>query len=60
MSSNEEIRKMPKYDMIWFGGDLNGHIGKDSGGYASVHGGVGYGERNDYGVRILSYVTPLV
>ena len=49
----EEIRKIPKDDMIWFGGDLNGHIGKDSGGYASVHGGVGYGERNDDGVRIL-------
>ena len=52
MSSNEEIRQIPKYDMIWFGGDLNGHIGKDSGGYVSVHGGVGYGEQND-GVRIL-------
>ena len=34
------------------GGDLNGHVGKESDGYEGVHGGQGYGVRNA-GERIL-------
>ena len=51
----EQVRKVPKDEWIWFGGDLNGHIGKNSGGYSAVHGGVGYGDRNADGVRILEF-----
>ena len=52
----EEIRKIPEDEMIWFGGDLNGHIGREVGGYETVHGyGVGYGERNADGQRILEF-----
>merc|ERR1712082_269917 len=33
---HEEVRKIPKDDMIWLGGDLNGHIGKNIAGYVGV------------------------
>ena len=52
---HEEVRKIPKDDMIWLGGDLNGHIGKDIAGYVGVHGGVGYGDMNEEGRRILDF-----
>ena len=51
----EEMRKIPKEDMIWIGGDLNGHIGKENTGYEEAHGGVGYGERNAEGEMILEF-----
>ena len=35
------------------GGDLNGHVGKESNGFSAVHGGWGYGERNKEGETIL-------
>lgn len=38
---------------ILVGGDLNGHVGEDRGGYDQVHGGQGLGTRNDEGARIL-------
>ncbi|XP_071729135.1 uncharacterized protein [Rutidosis leptorrhynchoides] len=34
---------------LLIGGDLNGHIGTVSEGYAGVHGGFGYGVRNEEG-----------
>lgn len=40
-------------EMIIVGGDLNGHVGKDSGGYGGVHGGWGYGVRNVEGEAVL-------
>jgi hypothetical protein len=55
----EEIHNIPGDEMIWFGGDLNGHIGKEVGGYKAVHGGVGYGERNADGQRILEFCDTL-
>ena len=35
------------------GGDLNGHVGKESDGYEGVHGGQGYRMRNAEGERIM-------
>merc|ERR1712082_534649 len=52
---HKEVRKIPKDDMIWLGGDLNSHIGKDIAGYVGVHGGVGYGDMNEEGRRILDF-----
>ena len=52
---DDEIKQIPEEDMVWIGGDLNGHIGKDKSGYEEVHGGVGYGERNAEGERILEF-----
>ena len=37
------------------GGDLNGHVGKESDGYEGVHGGQEYGVRNTEGERILEF-----
>ena len=51
----EEMRKIPKEDMIWIIGVLNGHIGKENTGYEEAHGGVGYGERNAEGEMILEF-----
>ncbi|PWA60844.1 hypothetical protein CTI12_AA378710 [Artemisia annua] len=39
------------------GGDLNGHIGATADGYAGVHGGFGFGVRNDEGRSILEFAT---
>merc|ERR1711913_244479 len=52
---HEEVRKIPKEDFIWFGSDLNGHIGEETAGYVGVHGGVGYGDMNEEGRRILDF-----
>ena len=35
------------------GGDLNGHVGRKSDGFSTVHGGWGYGRRNKEGETIL-------
>ncbi|ESO08344.1 hypothetical protein HELRODRAFT_169155 [Helobdella robusta] len=35
--------------------DLNGHVGKKTNGLDNVHGGFGYGERNEDGNRILEF-----
>ena len=34
-------------------GDMNGHIGSSNFGYDGTHGGLGYGDRNGDGSRIL-------
>nr|GEU66528.1 retrovirus-related Pol polyprotein LINE-1 [Tanacetum cinerariifolium] len=39
------------------GGDLNGHIGATTEGYAGVHGGFGYEARNEEGRAILDFAT---
>ncbi|ESO00263.1 hypothetical protein HELRODRAFT_176121 [Helobdella robusta] len=36
-------------------GDLNGHVGEKTDGFDNVHGGFGYGERNEDGNRILEF-----
>ena len=45
--------------MVIVGGDLNGHIGRKSDGFESIHGGVGYGDRNKDGEKILEFGTVL-
>ncbi|ESO03326.1 hypothetical protein HELRODRAFT_173612 [Helobdella robusta] len=36
-------------------GDLNGHVGEKTDGFDNVHGGFGYGKRNEDGNRILEF-----
>ena len=36
---------------------MNGHIGATADGYTGVHGGFGYGVRNDEGSSILEFAT---
>jgi len=48
------IEEIKESEEIIIGGDLNGHVGKESDGYGGVHGGQGYGVRNA-GERILEF-----
>ena len=47
------ISVVPTEEMLLVCGDLNGHVGKTSGGFEDLHGGYGYGVRNPEGTRIL-------
>ena len=49
------VQGIPESERIFIGGDLNGHVGKTSGGYERVHGGYGFGERNAVGEAILEF-----
>ncbi|XP_048443818.1 uncharacterized protein LOC103950210 isoform X2 [Pyrus x bretschneideri] len=40
---------------VFIGGDLNGHVGKETGNYGDFHGGHGFGERNEDGEAILDF-----
>nr|XP_043611765.1 craniofacial development protein 2-like [Erigeron canadensis] len=54
-SLDELVRSCPDDQRLVLGGDLNGHIGVQSDGYPGVHGGLGFGRRNDEGRRILDF-----
>ncbi|XP_070045687.1 uncharacterized protein [Nicotiana tomentosiformis] len=41
--------------MIFIGGDFNGHVGKTARGYDEVHGGFGFGVRNERGTSLLDF-----
>ena len=41
------LREIPTSEKIFRRGDLNGHVGKDNKGYDRVHGGQGFGEKNE-------------
>ncbi|XP_019231106.1 PREDICTED: craniofacial development protein 2-like [Nicotiana attenuata] len=40
-------------EKLFIGGNFNGHIGTTFGGYDSVHGGFGFGVRNERGIALL-------
>ena len=42
------IRAVPSSEKLFIG-DLNGHVGTISAGFEAVHGGFGYGSRNQEG-----------
>ncbi|GKD78308.1 craniofacial development protein 2-like protein, partial [Tanacetum coccineum] len=44
---DELVRECPADERLILGGDLNGHIGAAADGYEGVHGGFGFGERNE-------------
>ncbi|ESO00276.1 hypothetical protein HELRODRAFT_83374, partial [Helobdella robusta] len=51
----DTISTIPKSETILIGGDLNGHVGEKTDGLDNVHGGFGYGERNEDGNRMLEF-----
>lgn len=51
----EILRGVSNNEKLFIGGDLNGHVGTTSGGFEGVHGGYGYGERNQEGENILNF-----
>jgi len=54
---DEVIQGMPQTEKLFIGGDFNGHIGRRRDGYESVHGGFGYGDRNNGGVSFLDFAV---
>ena len=40
---------------VFVGGDINGHVGSDMGGFGENHGGFGIGQINDRGIRLLDW-----
>ncbi|GJS91806.1 retrovirus-related pol polyprotein LINE-1, partial [Tanacetum coccineum] len=54
---DELVRECPTDQRLIIGGDLNGHIGAAADGYAGVHGGFGFGDRNEEGCTILEFAT---
>ena len=56
-SLDELVRECQSDQRLIIGGDLNGHIGAAADGYAGVHGGFGFGVRNDEGRSILEFAT---
>ncbi|XP_016540915.1 uncharacterized protein LOC107841541 [Capsicum annuum] len=52
---DEVVRGMPSSKKIMVAGDFNGNIGVLPGGYDYMHGGYGFGERNDEGVALLDF-----
>ncbi|XP_047256149.1 uncharacterized protein LOC124888908 [Capsicum annuum] len=50
------VRGVPSSDMIFIGGDFNGHIRSLSMGYDDVHGGFRFGDRNVEGATLLDSV----
>ncbi|KAM3338970.1 hypothetical protein P3S68_031056 [Capsicum galapagoense] len=51
----EVVRGVPSSEKIVVAGDFNGHIGALPGGFGDVHGGFGFGERNDEGATLLEF-----
>ena len=50
------VNNVPIAEKLFIKGDLNGHIGSSSVGFKRVHGGFGYGSRNQEGERVLDFV----
>ena len=49
------VRAIPSSEKLFIGGDLNGHVGTSSAGFEAVHGGFGYGSRNQEGEEVLDF-----
>ncbi|GJY99195.1 aminopeptidase M1 [Tanacetum coccineum] len=54
---DELVRDYPTDQRLIIGGDLNGHIGASAEGYTGIHGGFGFGDRNEEGCTILEFAT---
>jgi hypothetical protein len=52
----EEIVKL-KEETVFVCGDMNGHVGRDADGYHGIHGGHGYGQRNEGGEMLLEFAA---
>jgi hypothetical protein len=53
------VSQIPDSEGVVIGGDLNGRVGKGRGGYDEVHGGFGYGVRNEEGNSVLEFCVAL-
>ena len=53
----ELMDKSVTSEKLLVGGDFNGHVGGDMGGFGKVHGGFGIGQINDGGIRLLDWAV---
>ena len=51
------IRAVPSSEKLFIGEDLNGHVGTTSADFEAVHGGFGYGNRNQEGEEVLDFAV---
>ena len=58
-SLTECVMKISESELVFIGGDLNGHVGEKSEGFVEVHGGFGFGERNKEGDSVLQFATAM-
>jgi hypothetical protein len=49
------VSSVPISEKLFIEGDLNGHVGSTRVGFDGVHGGFGYGSRNQEGEGILNF-----
>ncbi|KAE8676336.1 General transcription factor IIE subunit 1 isoform 3 [Hibiscus syriacus] len=56
-SLDDVLRSIPDDQGVFIGGDFNGHIGSAIDGYDGVHGGFGFGNRNEEGRTLLEFAT---
>nr|XP_016434762.1 PREDICTED: uncharacterized protein LOC107761110 [Nicotiana tabacum] len=52
---DEVVRGIQPTEKLFIGGDFNGHIWSSAGGYGEVHGGFGFGDRNEGGTLLLDF-----
>ena len=57
---DEIVQGIPIREKIFISGDLNRHVGTSCYGFDSVHGGFGFGERNEPGNSILNFALPMI
>ena len=53
------VRVIPMNERTYLCGDFNAHIGKNADGFEGVHGGYGYGSRNNEGLKMLEVLDAL-
>ncbi|KAK9683810.1 hypothetical protein RND81_10G166300 [Saponaria officinalis] len=51
----EVVERVPIGERLLVGGDLNGHVGTSRVGFENIHGGFGFGEKNEAGSDILDF-----
>jgi hypothetical protein len=49
------VSTVPISEKLFIGGDLSGHVGVTNVGFKRVHGGFGYGSRNQEGEDVLNF-----
>ncbi|KAJ7975412.1 Craniofacial development protein 2 [Quillaja saponaria] len=53
----EIVQRVPLGEKLFIGADLNSHVGSTNEGFEHVHGGYGYGVKNEGGESILDFAV---
>ncbi|KAK9125722.1 hypothetical protein Scep_014568 [Stephania cephalantha] len=53
------MQSIPLDEKVFIGGDLNGHVWASNDRFERVHGGFGYGNRNEEGESILEFASKI-